>query len=501
MGQRLGLFLIVCCLARAETISPESLLVELHSEARQQAPHDRLISLNDLAIAATGVNSATSTKWALETFNLAGIAPHELRWQQINQVAARKNALTILSLTDPFSAAKNFIELEPSPAHQPNEDPRIDLSRNLFPRLWAKQGEKSLSKILTLADFTSRTGQYPYVAIGHILPKLAAVDPAAGHQLLLAAVHRLGEERGILRTPDDYLQFLRESWPAVSAEDRRLAVETALGVVQRGVDDTAAAAPGSRSYVEYYLPQGTVRLNSEATARIYDLLPFVESIDVRWSQELRERDPELATVVLPAVDRRPWRAGIFASAGPDMSERVEVGFEKYKLMFLREWASEDPSRAAGLVMGIRDSVRRRTATALVLPAYSKVDPVRAESWLRELSTFGISAGTPADLEFIGKLARAQFALGHPEEARHLTDLAMRSAERVVSRRDRSLPAYFAEGADELYEVAETFGEFQSDKLGELLRQCVGLEPGVRLFVLSGAVRGALRHRSGYQEPI
>jgi hypothetical protein len=42
------------------------------------------------------------------------------------------------------------------------------------------------------------------------------------------------------------MKFLRESWTAMSSKDRRLAVEAALAVIHRGVEDKAAAEPGTR---------------------------------------------------------------------------------------------------------------------------------------------------------------------------------------------------------------------------------------------------------------
>jgi hypothetical protein len=297
------------CLLRAQTIKPELLIRDLHREAQQLPVRDRLGVLYDLAIAETGVDPARSAAWALEMFELAGNTPQDVRWQQVNRAADRKNALTVLSLTDPVRAAEYFPELEPSTGHLPNEDPRIDLARNLFPRLWAKEGKASLPIILRLADLTSRSGQYPYIAIGHILPKLAEIDPAAAHSLLLAAVHRRGEERGIWRTPDDYLKFLREVWPAISTNDREAAVKAALAVVHRDIEDKTASAPGSSVYVEYYLLQGTVRFDSEETARVYDLLPFVDAVDVPLGRSLRHRYPALANVPLPRPDLKPWRSG------------------------------------------------------------------------------------------------------------------------------------------------------------------------------------------------
>ena len=497
MGALLG-FAAAGWPARAQEMRPEGLLEDLHRESREQPPHDRLMLLWDLAIAATGVNAGTSAEWALEMYELAGNVPHDAVWQQMNQAAGRKNALTILSLTDPERAAQHFLELAPSPGHQPNEDPRIDLSRHLFPRLWAREGMRCLPEILKFADFTSRTGQYPYVGIGHILPGLAKADRAAADSVWLAAVRHLGEERGIWRTADDYLKFLREGWAAAPAKSRRVALEAAMAVIHRGAEDQTATEPGTRWYAEYYLPEGTVRLDSLETERVYDLLPFVDQIDANWGRRLRRQYPALADKPLPHLDGAPWRAGLILAPGHDTAERLEAGLERYRVWFLREWAEQDAKRAA--LLAARDPVRRRTAMALVLPAYAKVDAAQAEAWRGELMAGGIPARTSDDLAFLVALARVDFAMGHPEDGRTVTDAALRLGEQLASKRDRSRPPYAAEGAANLHELADIYGEFQPNDLGSFAERLKDQEPALRLYLLAGAVRGAMRRRPGYVEP-
>jgi hypothetical protein len=491
VGRRIICAIVFCCLAHAQAIRPESLLADLHTQSREQPPHDRLMLLWELAIAATGVDAATSAAWAIEMYDVAAHAPHYLRWQQMNQAAGRKNALTILSLTDPKRAAEHFLELEPSPAHQPSEDPRIDLARHLFPRLWTVEGRSSLPELLRFADFTSRTGQYPYVAMGHVLPKLAKVDPAAAHSVMLSAIDRLGKERGIRRTQDDYLKFLRESWPAVSAKDRRLAVEAALSVAGR----SGGFPAGTTVWAEYYLPEGTVRLDSEENARVYDLLPFVDKLDANWGRQLRRQHPALANLPVPQVDRAPWRSGVIAAPGPNLEARVDAAFERHHLVFLARWSEEDAKRAAALAQATKDPARRRQAIALVLPAYAKVDRAQAEGWARELM-----AGPHDDLDLMAPLARAWFVLGHPDEAMELVDAAIKVGEQLWAKRDPAQPVYAVNGVASLRDLADTYGEFRGDDLKSFVSRVEHLDPPLVIYLVAGAVRGALRHRPGYQEP-
>lgn len=501
MISSLAWILIVPWQAQAGAISPGFMLDRLHRESQNQLPYDRLTLLYDLAIAATAVDSAKSAAWSQEMYELASHAPNELRWQQMNQAAERKNALTVLSLTNPDLAARHFPELEPSNAHQPYEDPRIDLARYLFPRLWEAQGKRSLPTILQLAEFTSRGGQYPYIGIGHILPKLAKVDPAMARSIWLAAVHRLASERGIWRTPDDYLEFLREGWPIISNDDRRLALEAALAVIGRDMDDKAISKPGAHQYAEYYLTQRTVRLDSELLARVYDLLPFVDQIDRSWGQKLRRQYPSLVDLPLPSVERAPWRSGVFAAAGRDTPERVEAAFEKHHLMFLRVWAAEDPRRAAELAQRTKDPARRNTALALILPSYASINRSQAEAWRRELTASSRNGQTTDWLTFLVALTRANFALGHTRDAEQTTAAALHLGEELTSRRDRELPIYSSEGAGDLHDLAECYGEYRPKNLAQFARsQSKNPDPELRLFLQAAAIRGAMRHRPHYQEP-
>ena len=125
--------------------------------------------------------------------------------------------------------------------------------------------------------------------------------------------------------------------------------------------------------------------------------------------------------------------------GHDTPDRVEAGFERYRVMFLREWAREDPKRAAELAQAAKDPVRRRAAVALVLPDYAKVEPGEAETLRREIMSRGLAAQTTDDLAFLVALARAHFALGHLEDGESAVGAALKLGEQLASQRDRDRP--------------------------------------------------------------
>jgi hypothetical protein len=208
----------------------------------------------------------------------------------------------------------------------------------------------------------------------------------------------------------------------------------------------------------------------------------------------------LANVTLPHLNAAPWRAGMVMAPGHDTPERVEAGFERYHLMFLREWADRDAKLAAALAESAKDPVRRRAGLARILPAYAKVERTKAENWRRELMAGGLAARTSDDLAFLVALARAHFALGHPEDGEQVVESAMRLGEQLASNRDRSRPVYMAPATDDLHDLAETYGKFRPNDLAPFVQRLKDQDPALQLFLLAGGARGALRHRPGYQEP-
>ena len=58
----------------------------------------------------------------------------------------------------------------------------------------------------------------------------------------------------------------------------------------------------------------------------------------------------------------------------------------------------------------------------------------------------------------------------------------------------------ATGAADLHDLAESYGEFRPNDLAQFVQRLKDEDPGLRYYLLAAAARGALRHRSGYQEP-
>ena len=491
---------LLAAVGMACAASAGNLLTDVYQQSREQAVWERLYVLWDLATAATATDAALSAQWSLEMYDVATRSAAETRVQSADREASRKNALTVLCLTDPARAAEHFMELEPSPGHMPNEDPRIDLARHLIPRLWAVQGVEALPTIRRFAEFTSKTGQYPYESIGAILPALSRANREAARDLFREAVNRLPQER-ILRTKFDYLKFLRAAWPVVDAKDRRRAVEAGLAGAIQSVRQQAAAEPGLRVYTEYYLPGGTVRFDSAEVAQVYDLLPFVDALDKRWGHRLREQYPALGGVATAGIRTAPWRSSVQVTPERDTPARVQAAFERHHAMFLGEWAGEDARRAARIALATQDPDRRRMALAVVLPQYGKIDLAQASAWRTELAGAARRDADTGDfLSFLVALARADFALGYSEDGREIAGKAMELGKRIFAARARELPILSVDVVYDLHSLADGYGAWDAASAAEFVRRECAAVPELRVVLLAAVVRGDARRRPGYREP-
>ncbi|HTX34174.1 MAG TPA: hypothetical protein VME43_04105 [Bryobacteraceae bacterium] len=52
----------------------------------------------------------------------------------------------------------------------------------------------------------------------------------------------------------------------------------------------------------------------------------------------------------------------------------------------------------------------------------------------------------------------------------------------------------------MHDLADAWGEFHPDDLAPFVERLKDQEPALRLYLLAGAVRGAMRNRPGYREP-
>ncbi len=258
-----------------------------------------------------------------------------------------------------------------------------------------------------MAEFTAQSGEYPYAAMGLLIPQVAPLNARDARQLFEDGLRHLPTANAIHRTHDAFFKFLRGGWPVASIRQRKEAVAAGISAIHKWVQEPPIAA-GGRFYFEYNLPQRTIRLDSEEEAHIFELLPFVDQVDRRLGTRLRSQYPRLQTVPVPEIGAELWRSAVFASAGHDTPERVERGFAQNHLVFLAEWAQQDARRALDITLSTKDETLRWSALALVLPSLNKMDSAQAESWLRELNHEPVPSAT---------LVRANFLLGQPAEAR------------------------------------------------------------------------------------
>jgi hypothetical protein len=182
-----------------------------------------------------------------------------------------------------------------------------------------------------------------------------------------------------------------------------------------------------------------------------------------------------------------WRSSVVATPGRDRPELIQTAFEKSRLFFLKRWALEDSQRAIGIAATAKDEDRRRAGLAIVLPLYAKIDAQGAEQWRLQLER---DAHVSKQLPFLVSMAKAEFMLGHSDDAQ---SIARRAWELGTSIQGD-------EGLDELRELSDICGHFWYGDSAWYSAMIALKEPSMRLTALSEYVRGAMRNRASFREP-
>ncbi len=402
-----------------------ALLDEAYQLSRPMAVGDRIQLLHAMAKAAEKADSASSRTWALEMYE---IATRDLG-RGIARDASRKNAVTVLAANDPMRAAELLAALDPPTAHLPNEDPRVDAARAVIPAVSAKQGLAALPLIEKLARDLGASGQFPYQAVGEILPGVATKQRPAARRMFLEAVAALPRYRHIWRANADFVEFLRLTWSHVDRSDLKVAVEAGLTAAAAGNDP-----PKPPLLREIQGKTQVYSLNSDGEFQVYRLLPYADRARRGWSRRLRRQHPAL----LPLPDLRPgetiWSVGV-AAVWSNEPARIRQAFDRGYLMWLPQWAPSDPTRALRIANAVADPARRDIALARVLPALFPSNRPEAENLWRQLGARILNRRpeTPEALDLAVSLAQAGFALGRRREAGDLLLAALDPALDQYSR--------------------------------------------------------------------
>ena len=470
--------------------SPQSLFEEAYSLAANLPAEERADLLLELADASV-LRPARSVALAEELLDLATtkLTPGPYR------AAMQKNALMTISRADPIRAAQLYM-MQDSPARPlPREDVRSFGARLLFSRLWDKLGERSLEDIKQIAVWLGETGQYPYVAVAMILPKVAEKDAQEASELFVQAVSFFARDPGFAVTNQDFVDFLLRTWKIAGPGLARSAIESALSAIGKAADSGAPTQA-----IEVTVPGGSFRLDAQSDLLVYRLLPVIRELDPRWAESVVKEHSALRAAPQLEAGAPVRAAAAMATESKVQPVAMRNALDQHRLMQLPDLAKSDPDAALRSLLMIADQARRSVGMASLLPAFERSDPKRATAWRRELEEqLGqMKTGAPK-LQLMAALARSLYESGRVEEAESLVRKAMSLGSEVIALDLEANPGkmlYAAEGFDDLSQLVTLAAE-RSPKPFDILQAVRNMEHDLlRARMLVCAAKGFLERRKG-----
>jgi hypothetical protein len=277
--------------SQTQEAKAEKLLVDAYLTGMNLAPQDRAFLLATLGSSAAKRQPSLCRLWSEELFKIAVKLP--MSW---NRIAFEKNAAVQLSAVDPVRAFELFGQIDtPAPLGSGDlpEDLRANAANTVFFHYWNSKGPASLEQIRSQAEHIGDTGQYPYVAMAPILIDFAKRNDDSHLEVLTLfgeALTYYGRGSNFTSENRDFIAFLEEVWNVIprnlQQQGLQLAVKHLLEKLKSPEGEVYSAQLKSKG--------GMAQFQSEAEEELYELLPRIREINLKWAQELIEQNPVLA---------------------------------------------------------------------------------------------------------------------------------------------------------------------------------------------------------------
>jgi len=405
-----------------------------------------------LLVGADGsVSRERAVDWATELFNVASLTGLPASTQE--------GALIALARLDTDRAVQLF-RRQVLPPEGASEDARTYAALALFPSLWARDGKDSILTIEDLAAWLGSTGEYPYRAVGTVIPELAKVDQLLGRKLFFEAIRYFGIERKFPGSNRAYVDFLVSVSGMPHDEVFRSAVAKAVEAIEK-----SNPPPGQKAIqMEVRTAKGTEVFFSEREYLLYKLLPLIQELDAKWYERVVESKPALRGRSAPSGNNSTQfeNGAILRADEPALSPmRVREALDSGLIARAVEVSRTDPKAAFSIASAILTPHMRDIALASILPRYSDVDRDQSAGTLKELQKRADSMqASPAKLALEVKLTDALFALNLESEAIALSQKAMDLGLEMFSLDRISHPGklpFGTQGFDSLLDLAGILG--------------------------------------------
>jgi len=401
---------------------PFEMLQQAYYLGGQLSPMARALQMEYLVVVAQKMDHPMLKQWVTELLRQTQQLPQNDDTVRIDQAA-----LVALSEKDPAEALLLLGQLTPLAVAAPAVGQAIfndsNAARQIFPRYWKSARNPDINALRVAADYLGNTGwQYPFVAVGTILPDVAAEDSSAAASLFLDAMQFFQRDSAKLDGSRlAYIDLLKASKGVIPDPMIKAAITDA---VERFLQDASEDAPKGTMYIgSVSTGKGTVELHSTAEESLYKLLPLVREFVPDLEKKIFEKRSALNSVVSTEGVSLP--EGYIESGtirvGTTDRQRIATAVEKTKEWSreknIRELAQTDPETALKLAETIKDPALRGSAVAAIANGKLKeTDPVRASDLLKEIGATPEKIDPKDERSQLGALvtlARTQAARKNP----------------------------------------------------------------------------------------
>jgi hypothetical protein len=219
-----------------------------------------------------------------------------------DRVATEKNALTILSRSDPELAMQLFPKVEPPlPIDRLGfpEDVRAYAAIEIFENYWKAVGTKGLGNIRNASRHIGDTGEYPYRAMSSVMNELIELPRedrlALANEILNEAIGYYQRGSQFLNRDEEFFALLERARDFVPPNDYLPGIRLLVRNLLINRDSNA------HFIAEIGMSQGFVRFTNMNLALLFRAFPLLAEADSQWADLLVNQYPELRNARMKIV--------------------------------------------------------------------------------------------------------------------------------------------------------------------------------------------------------
>jgi hypothetical protein len=442
---------------------------------------------------ADQIDGQSANAWSREVFALTKQMPLGQA-----RAAMQKNALRTLAVNSPDEALKLCRKQDlPSQWGKPTEmgeDPRALSDPSVFSVVWKSKGKKYLHRLMSLANYLGKTGQYPYRVMSEMETDVAKDNPRAAEAILGDALRAFRHDPGFRSTNKEFVLFVLRTHAFASRRIAKEEVETAADAIEHPRSESEAYATYRFSVTS---PMGSAQFDSERDYLLFRLMPLANEFAPQLANRLRSTYSTLQHVPTIAVDTPVQVAGAVSPEGTASQSRMRAVLNESLVFRVSQLAEAQPDRALDVASEVTDPTLRTLALVLVAPYES--DQQRAKQWmLSGKETLSAMGDNLLKLQLMTALIKSEVGIGEAESACMMLSPGFALGQRLYET-DRmqhpDKPAYLTDGADSLAEIAYVAGLVEGEAAEASIRHTPDTILRARLLVSAARALAGMRNRA------